>query len=229
MQSQQGFAAIESVLVLLAIAIIVGTGWYIWRSVQNVDKTDNQAVAVSQPTTQAKKFVTTTDSKTELTTYKNYVGKFIVQYPSSWIQPVNQQACSGILDRDLEIGPNATSVIKCGGDGTVSQVSIASLASNQTGNKDDVTLLRKSGYNAVQKSSVTVKGVKGVSYQAIAAGQGEGIGAMPDGTILIEEVLFAHGNTYIASYTQYPATEREGPNLNEQAQFQQIVNSLTFN
>jgi type II secretory pathway component PulJ len=38
-ENPKGFSAIEALLILVIVAIIGGTGWYIWHSRSNTDKT----------------------------------------------------------------------------------------------------------------------------------------------------------------------------------------------
>ncbi|HVS58961.1 MAG TPA: hypothetical protein VHD60_04500 [Candidatus Saccharimonadales bacterium] len=41
--SEHGFAAVETILIIIILAIIGLTGWYVWHSKQNADKTLNTA------------------------------------------------------------------------------------------------------------------------------------------------------------------------------------------
>lgn len=47
-QKQKGFAVLESLLILIIIAIISGTGWYAWQTKSQADKTLSQANQTSQ-------------------------------------------------------------------------------------------------------------------------------------------------------------------------------------
>lgn len=49
MVSQKGFSAVELLLLTIAIALIAGTGFYVWHVKQNIDKTNNQTAFDSQP------------------------------------------------------------------------------------------------------------------------------------------------------------------------------------
>jgi hypothetical protein len=54
-KTQNGFAVIESLLILVIVAIIGGTGWFVWHSKQQTDKTlsetgNSQAVNPSKKT-----------------------------------------------------------------------------------------------------------------------------------------------------------------------------------
>ncbi len=62
-KDQLGFSALESLLILIIIATISATGWFVWLSVQKTNKTNNQAVVDSQ-------------SNTKSDTYKNGIVTF---------------------------------------------------------------------------------------------------------------------------------------------------------
>jgi hypothetical protein len=86
------------------------------------------------------------------------------------------------------------------------------------------------GYKKYNSAPVTTaEGVKGTSYSAVATGQTDGLGALPDDTIVIID-QFKKGQWVIrATYTQYPSTENEGPTQNQRAAFDQIAKSIVFN
>ncbi|MCA9325028.1 hypothetical protein KDA23_03110 [Candidatus Saccharibacteria bacterium] len=55
MKKQQGFAVLETVLLLVIVAIIGLTGWYVWHSKQIADDSQNKALQASSGTIPATK------------------------------------------------------------------------------------------------------------------------------------------------------------------------------
>lgn len=53
-KTSRGFAALEGLLILIIIAIISGTGYFVWHSKQQTDKALNDAAKSSQSTSQIK-------------------------------------------------------------------------------------------------------------------------------------------------------------------------------
>jgi hypothetical protein len=225
---QSGFAAIEAVLVLVIVGILSFTGWFVWNAKQNADTSlENADKANSSESTKKTAAKDEVDSKTGLTTFKSASGVFAVQYPSNWVKPQNPEACGDYLSMALETGPDAKSVIKCGGDGTVSQVSVYYTTPEKAG--DPSRRFTLSGYTKYQTSTVTTSdGVQGTSHSAVASGQTEGIGSLPDGTIVVTDQFTKGGWVVTADYYQYPAASNEGPVQDQRAVFDQIVKSISF-
>ena len=63
-KTQKGFAALEAILIIVILVIIGGTGYYVWHSKQQTDKTLSQAEKTSQitPRITAKKASNTSTS-----------------------------------------------------------------------------------------------------------------------------------------------------------------------
>ena len=150
-----------------------------------------------------------------------------MQYPESWVQPDNRSLCGNLLKRDLEIGPDSSSVMRCGSDGSVSQVSIDSVIGDQRQNTD-YTLRNDDGFGVLQNGDVTADNIDGSMYQGLAKGQGEGVAAYPDGTIVIQDVFYKNYTTYFVKYTQFPPAKNGGPTQDQLSAFNNIVDSLKF-
>lgn len=227
--SQTGFSVVEALLILIIVAIVAGTGWYVWHVQQNTNKLADDSVKQSQPANVSLGPTYTDDSAKGTVHYHNALGKFRLDYPASWVhQNDNDPACKDANTRDLEIGPNNASVALCGKDGTVSQVQVISLKGNQT--NSGVVLLKghPKGWTDLQTSTVTADGITGTFYCGTAKGQVQGIGSYPDDAYVYENVWYTNGNTYIATYTQYPKSSKTGPTMDEDAVFNKIIASLKF-
>jgi hypothetical protein len=62
-KQQSGFAVVESLLILVIVAIIGGTGWFVWHSKQQTDKTLSET-GNSQSVNPSKKTPTTVSTST---------------------------------------------------------------------------------------------------------------------------------------------------------------------
>ncbi|HEX5448016.1 MAG TPA: hypothetical protein VFW90_02330 [Candidatus Saccharimonadales bacterium] len=86
-QSQKGFAALEGLLILIIIAIIGGTGYYVWHSKNQIDSvyssTANSSVPkINQPSHAEKK--TAPSSNSTGTIVKSADGKVQMRLPAGW-------------------------------------------------------------------------------------------------------------------------------------------------
>ncbi len=67
MTNQKGFTVVEGVLILIIVAMLGFTGWFVWHSQQNTDKINSQAAKNSQPVTTDKNkpsYLTAMDNST---------------------------------------------------------------------------------------------------------------------------------------------------------------------
>jgi len=223
-RNQKGFAVIETLLILVIVAMIAGVGCYVWHTNRQTKATLDAASksAASTPPKTSKK---SSDSTIGWKTYVSKEGKFTVKYPPSWVQPSNQTLCGDFLTRDLEIGPDTKSVIKCGGDGTESQVSVVSQEGDHRA--DAIAQLKGSGYIHQEAAEGSLfHGALAGGMTAVAMNQGEGLGSFPDGTIVDVRTYFKGNVTFIVTYTQLPASSNEGPTKDMKGTFYQILDSL---
>ena len=226
--NQYGFSVIKSLLLVIAVAGISLIGVYVYRTNATVNSTLQaaQTSAVAAPARLAKKPSATKALTAGWNSYTSKTSHFSANYPQTWVLPAHKELCGAILSSNLEVGPNLQSVIKCGGDGTISQVSIASERGDKRHDKSagfDAQM-----YGHVVSTPIEIAGAPGVQTSAVAANQPQGIGSYPDGTVIIKDVIFTLGRTYTAQYVQYPQTQSEGPVLDETAIFKQITASITF-
>jgi hypothetical protein len=73
MKKQQGFAVLGALLIIVIIAAIVGTGWYVWNSKQETDSALNSTSSVLDNAKAVKE-----------NTYTDTAGSFTFKYPSNW-------------------------------------------------------------------------------------------------------------------------------------------------
>ncbi|HSW80082.1 MAG TPA: hypothetical protein VLG47_04885 [Candidatus Saccharimonadales bacterium] len=231
--NQNGFSVIEGILLIVILALIVGTGWYVWHVQQNTKKISEETAKQSQPTKRSYTPSYAKNSETGMTHYHNALGKFTFDYPSNWISMAqNDHNCQHKENRYVGVGPNSKSVENCGGGPklSVSQVTVVSVKGDNTQSTAVVFLNgQQSGWTKLQQSAITVDGVKGMQYSGTAKGQTFFEDEYPDGSNVKMDVFYTNGNTYIAQYTQYPATSNLGPTMDETAAFDNIIDSLKFN
>ncbi|HZL07611.1 MAG TPA: hypothetical protein VFC50_00255 [Candidatus Dormibacteraeota bacterium] len=226
--SQRGFAAIEAILIIVAVAIIGGTGYYVYHANKKTNNTYNSATktAQSSPSKVTKKKITAADPTANWTAYKSATGQFSLKYPASWVQPTNKAACgAGFFDRAVYLGPDTQSVLKCATE-DFGQIQVASIAGNQV----DVSKSKISPvlYKNIVSTSATAAGVSGTRIAALAINQTSDLGGYPDNTVIVEYVFYANGNTYVAKYAQ--VTVGSAPSSNVLADFDlMITKTLQFN
>lgn len=91
--TQKGFAALESLLILVIIAILGGTGYYVWNTQKQVDKTDAYTQRISQSTPPT----TGTRSKTGITEEARAIVAAIADYCKSTDPSVNKDSLEAAL------------------------------------------------------------------------------------------------------------------------------------
>lgn len=73
-KNQNGFGLVEALLLIIAVALVVFVGYYVWHTQKQTDKTLNQAAKVSDKSAQPVK----------LDTYVDPVANYSLKYPDSW-------------------------------------------------------------------------------------------------------------------------------------------------
>jgi hypothetical protein len=205
-RNQCGFTAVAGLLVLVIVAIIGGTGWYVMQANKNTDNTLNKA-GLGTAAKSAKKSSPAPAPKADPTAdwvaYSSKTGNFSLRYPSSWLKAQLPSDGCGVNDNFLMIAPDSNSLGKYCTDGGIGQVAFDS-------NKISESFVPKytegNGYKNVESKSVTVNGVAGTRQYATATGQDNGpaLGALPDGTKVVFYSFTTNGKVYTAQYNQRP-------------------------
>lgn len=103
--NQDGFSIIEGLLILVIIAIIGGTGWYVMKATSNSDKAFSQTSSTSLRKSESKTAINS------LETYTNDEYGFSFKYPKSWKLTKNLQDGRGAQEGDVVVeSPNGTKV-----------------------------------------------------------------------------------------------------------------------
>ncbi len=193
--NESGFSAVELVLIIALVVALGVIGWLVYR---NQKKTST--APVTNTTTAVQKPAPATpavDPTAKWTAYSDATGKFSLRYPTTWVTATSPELCSpGIL----LLGPTKNTVGRCASEG-FGQVHVMS----NDGDSRNTNELG-SGYVNVEKKDVTVANIVGKKESGVAKGQvtpdSPGLGALEDGTIVVNYIFFTNGKTYVAGYTQ---------------------------
>ena len=190
-KNQKGFTLVEGLLVVIALALIVGVAFYVMNA--NKDKKDDKVTTPSSTSkTQA-----VADPTANWTSYSSPLGKFSVKYPKAWATAANPDACSNTAETGIFLlGADSESVGKCASEG-FGQMAITWRTDRQfCGDLNSDTTMQDS------KQTVTVDGQSATKIEATAKAPGMGLGADPEGTKSVQYCIVANNMTYIANYTQ---------------------------
>ena len=197
--NQHGFSAIEGLLILIAVAIIGGTGWYVYNANKKANTSYNSASQSSQSTVKfakRKTAATTTvtpnqssDPTAGWATYASASGGFSLKYPKTWVTSESATNCPSGL---LMLGANSSSIGRCGTNNFGQMTMTWQPARAQCGlNSSDWTI------NSTQ--NVTVSGVGGLESNATSK---TATTSGPAGTSTVQYCFITKGNMYVANYTE---------------------------
>lgn len=199
----QGISStIKTVLVIGAILVIGGTGWFVWQAKDKTNKTlTNTAQSQGEPVradSTNKTTETPVDPTKDWVSYSNKAGVFQLKHPKSWVSAKNPESCSEEL---VLFGGNAASVGICASE-EGGQISVSSTA----GKHDDDFALDKAHYSGYTQTVVEINGVQGsISTGTYKDHASDVVGGYPDGTKIVQYVFVANNDrTYVARYAQKP-------------------------
>ena len=198
LQNQRGFSAIELILILLALAIMGGAGFLIYKhghkkpaATPAATTTTTKAAPVAAPAP-----APTPDPTAAWTAYSSAPGSFSLRYPTTWVTAANATLCTDGL---LLLGPTTTTVGHCASDSS-GEILISSMAGDH---QADYQLDENT--KDVVKTAVTVSGVAGSKITATTVVPAGDVGIGPvAGTKMVNYVFFTGGKTYVLQYAQAP-------------------------
>lgn len=83
-KNQGGFGLVGVLMVFVAVALIAGIGWYVWRSNHDEQTRQSNTQTASTAPDEVLQEQTPTDQPAELKEYANQTYGFSFQYPATW-------------------------------------------------------------------------------------------------------------------------------------------------
>lgn len=184
---QAGFSALELLLILLAIALIGGTGWYVW---QNKDDSSPESESSSSQNEAATEEESAADPTADWATYKSTGGIFTLKHPKTWV------TSSDCEDNPLFLAPTKEQLGSCNSEngGTVAISTMTESYEKQP----DSDYANTAIYKEYKKTVVKVNGVDATRRQWVQGTTESGFG---DDMIHINYEIIGPNNTVLASYT----------------------------
>ncbi len=200
MENNKGFALVEGILIFLILAILCGTGWYVWNARSKTNDSLASAATSSVAIYSKPKPKPVTDPTADWVTYSSKEGQYSLKYPKSWITAGNPEQCTpGIL----LLGADSKSVGSCG-SGYFGQISIVSVQGDSLKDSELKAATSGSGnlgYKDIMSSTVDIDNAKGEKQTATASGEDtQGPTGLPKDTRVTKYIIYANSRTYLATY-----------------------------
>jgi hypothetical protein len=191
LHDQQGFAVIEALLILLVVAIIGGTGFYVWHANKNSSDTFSAAAKVADSSPEAKtKAVKVND---ETSGWVSYTGSAIsFKYPKAWTEKVCQTDTVLMSSSDSYSG-------NCNSDSTAQM--FVNVFDDSIG---PAPALTAPDYTGLQSQTVKIGSVSGMKQSGTFNPASEQFIGPPKGTKTVLYVFKKGGKTISLNYTQEP-------------------------
>lgn len=205
-KNSKGFAALEGLLILVILAILGGTGWYVYDAHKKANDSLASANAVNSYVVPKSSKKVAKDPTADWITYSSKDGHFSLKYPKTWVAASDPTLCSS---GSLLLGVDSKSVGHCGADGpsAFGQISVYTMSVSDTENGTAIT---KNGYKDYASNTVTADGIKGQMQTGIASGQStmpdKFAFPLPDGAKVIRYTFSANGRYYISNYYSQTAS-----------------------
>jgi cytoskeletal protein RodZ len=214
---QNGFSAVEAVLIIVIAGMIGFVGWYVYRAMKNTNNAYSSSLADSTGSSakfkhkSSKKGAANADPTANWTTVKSPDASFTFKLPQSWVSLTCEKS-----------GGSASTVYIAS-----SQSYLAACQSDNTGEADLDMRADNSASAAPQKQSTdqsftsesfTANGIKGYKATEVTAVDD----ALLPNTKIITYSFFSNGKSFYASYRQ-PSNGKD-----DTAVFEQIVQTWKF-
>jgi len=191
-KNEKGFGIVQVLLLLTVVAIIGGTGYFVYKKNNNTGTipkgTSKVAVIKANDTTST----VVVDPTKDWIAYTNTAAKFSLKYPSSWVVPANTKFCSAEL---FMVGGDAKSVGTCASE-NIGQMYVTSSLKTATSDSE----LKDTDYTDLKSKVVIANGVTG-KRQAGTYKLTNEFGIGPEaGDKKVQYLFVSGGREYIAGY-----------------------------
>ena len=187
---------IKGLLLLVFIGILSGTSYYVYYANKQATNTLNAANTEAQNSKPVKTNELNVKLTDSWTGYSNQEGSFNLKYPNNWVQPTYKRYCvNGTFDRTIYLGPNSSSVLKCGSQ-FLGQVYVASYIGDQ---RNEYSLNSDMFQNILTKT-LGVQGVVGIKTTGIVNYENKvkTVAGLVNKDFVERYIFFTNGNTYVA-------------------------------
>lgn len=203
--NQTGFAAIEAVLILVVVAILGFTGWFVWQAKQNTDESLNAANSSEQAIAKAKKSETKqqtqpADETTNWLLYESPENGWTIRLADGW-QFERYQKSSSIYSFGSEFA------LKAGTKATVTEVeggkdgSTGLSINYATQNIDQIVTPGQK-----QASLVTKDGLEVEKYYHVWPSDIEGPGPQPGDLQYTYVIRKSSNRVIVVNYSYHPSS-----------------------
>jgi hypothetical protein len=198
MKKQQGFSAVEAILIFIVILLLGFGGWLVWHRSKSSGAADKTATSSEKSEKKAEKKAAA-DPTDDWVLYTNAEGVFSFKHPASWVQAASPELCSEGL---ALFAPSTASVGTCASENG-GQIQVFSTAGDASADYQ----LDAAYYTVTTDDPVTVEGVAGHRLSATVVGMEavSEVGGYPDNTKIVRYIFVTGGKTYVASYVQQPS------------------------
>lgn len=216
--NRQGFALVESLLIVVIIALISFVGWYVYHAMKNTNNTYNSATKTSN--SNSPKFGTkkstasstkTSNATSSWTAVKSPDGSFTFKIPPSWVSLTCQN--SGGSASAVYIASSQGRLASCQSD-NVDEASLTKTADNSAAAAPQ----RQGTDQSFSSERFTANGVRG--YRATEVTSADD--AILPNTKIITYSFYTSGKSFYASYRQPQGA------ANDAVTFEQIVQTWQF-
>lgn len=228
-KSKGRFSKLKFLLIILILSIIGATGYYVYLAKKQTLATLESANSVTSKIVPYVNKSPSVKLTQNWSTYSNQEGSFNIKYPNSWEQPSasSRKLCpAGTFDRSVYLGPNVSSILKCGYNGqviTTSQIIVSSYIGDQRSHYE----LGSNGFSGVKTVNLGVSGVGGKKQTGVVNNPGTtgstkryssssapsmtqtpvslSTAGLMNGTFIERYIFYTDNNTYVAQYIKMQA------------------------
>lgn len=193
---QKGFALLSIVMVLITVGLVAGAGVYYFN---HQKKDDPKPTTTTTSTVPDGEKAPVTDPTADWIPYTSKDNKVSLKYPKTWVTATHPEFCG---DGIVLLGPNSTSVGKCGADGAraFGEVGITwmpeSVASEACG-------LSESFWHIDSKETVMVSGISAQKSAGTFLTDATAGGGQAKGNKTVQYCFTANNTRYVATYTKW--------------------------